>query len=144
MSEEITYGACKYCGQINSHPYADYHSQEQANECATLSCDCLEAKKYTENIQAKKKAEEDRKQALKRAEEQIENLFGSGAVEYGLLPVGSDIRELMLRSSVMIYDGILKDLAINISSCVKVKISKSAKGKLTFMRSDAAVFKQEV
>lgn len=124
----------------NLQDMAEYETLEQANECATLHCACYEAKKY----QAQKRAEEERRQAIKRAEEQIENLFGGGAVEYGLEPVEAEAKELMLSSAIMIYDGLIKDIAINITSCLKMKISKSAKGKLTFMRSDAAVFKQEV
>lgn len=144
MEDNVTYGACRFCGQINTNSHVGYKTQEQANECATLSCNCYDAREYTEQLQAKKKAEEDRQQAIKRAGEQIEDLFGSGVVEYRLQPVETNIKELMLNSAIMIYDSLLKDISINITSWIKVKISKSAKGKLTFMRSDAAVFKQEV
>jgi hypothetical protein len=132
-------GFCRFCGQNNLESMAEYGTIEQANECATLHCECYEAKKY----QDKKRAEEERKQAIKRATEKIEDLFGSGAAGYDLVSVKKEVKEHMLNSATMIYDDLLKDIAINITSCMKVKISKSAKGKLTFMRSDATVLKQE-
>ncbi|PYG88476.1 hypothetical protein LY28_01325 [Ruminiclostridium sufflavum DSM 19573] len=140
MNKVISFGSCRFCGQNSLHDKDDFETVEQANECATLHCNCIEATKY----QVQKKAEEDRQQAIKRAEEQIENLFGGGSASYGLLPVENIIKELILNSAIMIYDSLLKDVSINITSCLKVKISKSTKGKLTFVRSDAAVFKQEV
>lgn len=142
--EQIKYGRCRFCGQANVYKYADYHTQEQADECATLSCGCYESRKYKEHIEAKQKREEDRKQDIKRAQEQIENMFGSGSSEYGLMPVKTDVKEMLLNAAIMVYDGLLKDISINITSSTKMKISKSPKGKLTIARSDAAVFKQEV
>jgi hypothetical protein len=133
VKDSSIYGSCKFCGQMNSYPHDEHETQDQANECATLHCNCDKARHYT-----------DRKQSLKRAEEQIENLFGDGASEYGLVAVKEEIKKLMIEAATFIYDGLLKDISINVNQCVKVKISKSTKGKLTFMRSDAAVFKQEV
>ncbi len=143
MEEGIIYGTCRFCGQLNSNPHSAYKTQEQADECATLSCNCWEARRNLEKLQAKKQEEEEREQAIKRAEEQIESLFGSGAAEYGLLEVETKIKELILSTSTMVYDRLLKDLTININSRLKVKISKSPKGKLIFARSDATVVKQE-
>lgn len=131
---ETVFGACRFCGQVNSQQHSgEYESLDHANECATLNCNCSKARHYS-----------DRKQSLKRAEEQIEHLFGEEVAERGLSSVKQEIKELMINAATHVYDGILKDITINITQCVKVKISKSTKGKLTLMRSDASVLKQEV
>lgn len=131
MSE--AYGACKFCGQMNTEAFRGCETHEQANEYTTLSCNCDEAKRYA-----------DRAHSIKRVGEQIEDLFGEGAAEYGLPSAKQEVKEIMFTASVLIYDGLLKDISINLTASGKVKISKSSKGKLTFMRSEAAVFKQEV
>jgi len=138
--DDVLTGACRYCGQvvtILNDP--NVKTEAEAQEYAVLHCGCPEAARY----QAKRRAEEDRKAALKRAQEQIEDLFGAGSVGYGLIPVIEENRELMYTAAVLVYDDHIKDVTININSCVKVKISKSTKGKIVFLRSDVAAFKQE-
>lgn len=137
------FGTCKYCGQLSSISNQNITTEEQANEYASLNCDCPDSVAYREHEEAEKRAADNRNQALNRAKEQIEDLFGSGAAGYGLISIDDKIRNLMYDAAVLVYDADIKDITINISSCVKVKISKSPKGKIIFMRSDAAVFKQE-
>lgn len=130
----MSIGACIFCGQINSESYGvEYESQDHANECATFKCECDDAKFYTR-----------RKQELQRADASIEDLFGEGAVEYGLVSIKHEVRELMMISATHIYDDVFKSVSIDIASGAKVKISKSAKGNLTFVRSAAVVFRKEV
>ena len=133
-------GVCRFCGQvitILNDP--DVRTEEDAYEYAALHCNCVGAAKY----QAERKAELEREAALKRAQDQINNLCGNGSVGYGLIPVIEENRDLIYNAAELIYDDMLKDFTVSINSCVKVKISKNAKGKLVFLRSDMAAFKQE-
>jgi hypothetical protein len=136
-------GICKYCGQIVNVADKDIATEEQAQEYASMYCNCRDAVRWQEKAKADRKAAEEREQALKRAQEQIDDLFGAGSVGYGLIPLLEENRSLMYEAAVLVYDGNIKDITVNINSCVKVKLSKSAKGKIIFMRSDAAVYKQE-
>lgn len=136
-------GICKHCGQLVSVDDITIRTEEEANEYASNHCSCPEAAREYERLAARDRAAKERDQALTRAQEQIDDLFGEGAAGYGLLEVKEEIRELMHGTATLIYDNNMKDATMNINSCVKVKISKSSKGKLIFMRSDAAVYKQE-
>lgn len=138
--DKVLTGACRYCGQVVTILNdADVSTQDQAHEYATLHCNCPQASRY----QAEQKAKLEREAALNRAKDQIEKLCGGGSVGYGLIPIDEGNRDLMYSAAVLIYDDEIKDITIDINSCVKVKISKSTKGKLIVFRSDVAAFKQE-
>lgn len=140
LREDTIYGACQYCGQMVALPEREYFSNEEQTESATYHCNCPEAAKYKHD----KDAAMDREYALERAANHIEKLYGSGAEAYDLDSVDEIVKALMLNVAAMIYDKQIKDITINVTPELKVKISKSAKDKLIFTRSDAAVFKQEI
>lgn len=130
-------GICKYCGQTMS-VNSDIQDDGEANEYAARNCNCPGGMNY----RAERRAEEERKAALARAEKQIDELLGPGASGYGFISVEEDIRTLLYEAAVLIYDENMKDLTVNLD-CIKVKIKKSSKGKLQFLRSDVAAFQLE-
>ena len=139
MQDAIT-SACRFCGQMVTVPTSMAQTAEDAEDYAAMHCNCPGAAEY----QAKQKAEKERKAALARARERIDSLCGDVAVGYGLIPITEENRELMYDAATLIYDDKLKSFSVNINGCVTVKISKSAKGKLVFFRSDVSAYKQEM
>lgn len=140
ISVDTEYGACQYCGQMVALPEREYFTAAEQTESATYHCNCPEAAKY----KYEKDAAIEREYALERAATHIEKMYGSGAEAYDLDSVDEIVKALMLSVATMIYDKKIKDTTINVTPELKVKISKSAKDKLIFTRSDAAVFKQEI
>jgi hypothetical protein len=140
LREDTIYGACQYCGQMVALPEREYFSDAEQTESATYHCNCPEAGKY----KYEKDAAMDREYAIERASDHIETVYGSGAEAYGLDSVDEIVKALMLTAATMVYDKKIVAITINVDPELKVKISKSAKEKLVFTRSDAAVIKREI
>lgn len=132
-------GVCKFCGQLNISPEGKFIGAEEADEYASLNCNCPESEKYS----MKERSRKIREDTLNRANEEIEDLYGEGCRKYGLTSIGEDIKDMIKKSAELIYDGDMKDISISVSSSTKVKISKSAKSKIQINRNDVAAFKKE-
>ncbi len=136
-------GACRYCGQVQNLT-GPIEWGADLNEHATRRCECPDARRYNDSIIFAEKRKRDREFALNQAADVIEEMFGDSSIGYGKIPVRAEIKALLHETAALIYDRRLKDATISVTSCVKVKISRSSKDKLTFQRSDMAVSKQEV
>lgn len=139
-SEIIQYGACRFCGQVIDTSESKFTDPEKAEEYTSIRCQCPEAEMY----RAQKKREAERVRDLERAREQIDAMFGQGAVGYGMLPVLTETREYLYAGAVAIYDNKIRDITINIGDGVKVKVAKNAKDNLKISRQDTSTFSQEV
>lgn len=133
-------GVCRFCGQLVNIGKVDPGFEGDADEWASQHCECAESQQYKYEI---RRAQE-RKNDLERAGKRITDLFGSGAKVYGLEPVDDEILDLIYTAAVLVYDVKMKEATIAASSEIKAKISRTAKGKLQFARSDATTTKQEV
>ena len=76
---EKTFGACRYCGQLlNIKSYLALHpniGDPDEDGIATLICDCKEARRDRDTHEAALRGENDRIEALQKAEDVIEELF---------------------------------------------------------------------
>lgn len=52
---DIYYPTCRFCGSTEL-PSGEYDSQEQADEAATIRCECCNAREYQTALKAKKNA----------------------------------------------------------------------------------------
>lgn len=136
----VQYGACRFCGQVIDTIESKFTEPEKAEEYASIRCQCPEAEMY----RAQKKRAVERVRDLERAREQIDAMFGQGAVGYGMLPVLTETREYLYAGAVAIYDNKIRDITINIGEGVKVKVAKNAKDNLKISRQDTSTFSQEV
>lgn len=137
--QTIGNGACRFCGQINMDPEGKFVGREEADEYASMNCNCHDSQRYASRERFQKMRED----TLKRANEEIEDLCGEGCRKYGLTSIDEDIKAMIKKSAELIYDDDMKDIAISVSASTKVKISKSAKNKIQINRSDVAAFKKE-
>lgn len=71
LSRQVFYPTCRFCG-TRTLPDAPYDSQEDADEAATMRCDCADARFY----QAEKEREERRKENIASLRRNINALVG--------------------------------------------------------------------
>lgn len=134
--EERKYGACRYCGQINSEE--EYETQEEADEYATLHCDCGQAKLKRQEVEETNRKREEREGVICVAHARIRELFGEEIEKRGLTSVEEELQSLMWQIAVMVYDEKVKSMTLAITPNTKAKISKTASGKLLITRADSA------
>lgn len=70
-TRQVFYPTCRFCG-TRTLPDAPYDSQEDADEAATMRCDCVDARFY----QAEKEREERRKENIAALRQNINALIG--------------------------------------------------------------------
>ena len=132
------YGACRYCGQAQS-VYACANDAE-AEEYATRHCRCSEAIAY----QDKRAAIARRASTLAEARENIDDLFGEGALDRGDDAVKDDVLDILCTAAEMVYDGKIAVHQMSLTLRIKSKISLNKKGNLEIERKDAKSSKAEV
>ena len=138
------YAACRFCGQLVDFTGVPLAWDADIIEEATFRCSCPDAKRYADQLAAARRTRENRQYAIEDARQIIDDLFGDGAVGYGRVPIKEETRQHILDAAIMIYDRKMKAVTINLTSCIKVKITKNSKDKITIERSDSALNKQEV
>ena len=136
--------ACRFCGQVRVLDAAAAVYGMDENERATRKCNCPEARAYVDSLARQERKKNDRVTALENAAEVIDEMLEDGAVGFGPITVKAGVREALLNSATLVYDGNLTSASLNITEWVTVKITRSAKGKLTLQRNDKAVSKQEL
>ncbi len=88
LKKEDDFGMCRFCGTAVPIPLHEREgTKEEKDEYAAMHCDCAESRCYQDKVSVEKK----REKTLKRAEDQIEQLFGTGAGTYGFEPVDGGV-----------------------------------------------------
>lgn len=126
------YPTCKFCGQPTL-PLANYKSQEDADESATLNCDCYDARQY----QYEKEKQEERKKNITKLKQSI-NDFAEYCDKRGA-ELTDQIHNLILSTGVMVLDGIITSASFKFAK-IKANISQNSKGNIVigFTYSDGA------
>jgi len=127
---EVIAGACRFCGQANINGLFDKNiSLEDAEEQATLKCNCCEAEIY---------------QKITSAKNNINILFGKGSEEYGMKPTESEkVIEHMNQVVELIADETILNATIQITARTKAKFSLTAKGAIKIERSETKKYQLE-
>lgn len=123
-------GACRFCGQVITlnHPEP---SEEAADRAATSLCACREAT-----------AERDSLERVEKAQENITQIFGSGAAECGFTPIEDmEVIAALRIVAAQVAKGGVFSAALNLGSC-KAKIANSG-GKVKIIRSKTTSFQLE-
>ena len=123
-------GACRFCGQQHMIENSEEMTDPQLEECATLHCECDEAKVYQEAAQRREKAKQ-----------RVDELFGEGAGNYSQPEaVISTIKGVI----DLVCDKRAKNMTITIRTGLKCRIMQMAKDKIKVVRevSDTNSFEQ--
>lgn len=123
-------GSCRFCGQQRIVENGDEMTEQQLEECATLHCDCDDAKTYQEA-------------ATRRdtAKQRVDELFGEGAGEYRQ---PDDVLGTIKSMVDLICDKKAKNMTIVVRTGLKCRIMQMAKDKIKVVReiSDTDSFEQ--
>lgn len=131
--DDITYyPTCRFCGK-QTLPDAPYASQADADEAATIRCDCYEAREYQDKLQ-KKKEREDNIIKLRQRLDGFTEYSASRGVE-----LEGGLHALLLNIGIAVIDGQILKANVNVGR-IKVTLSANAKSVLTisFTYSDGA------
>lgn len=114
---------CRFCGQMVQIAIEKKLTKPQAEEEATMRCECMEAVAYQKEKRRKEKA-------LKN----IEKLFGEGAEPEKRIRQG--IKTILTETVAEICEGGLEKVTLDISGGIKASICQNAKGEIKIERKE--------
>jgi len=126
------YPTCRFCGK-QSLPFDNYKSQADADEAATLRCDCAEARQYQEEVKRQKqRAMNIEKLKLKLSD------FGE-YLSARHVELTDELYNYLLLSGISVLDGVIAKATIKLSR-IQTNITTNSKGNIVidFKYSDAA------
>lgn len=123
MGDIIKTAQCRFCGQMVQIETEKELTQPQAEEQATMTCNCTEAVEYQKEKQRKEKA-------MMNASA----LFGENAAPDKRC--GEGIVNILKAAVEEIYTGGLAKVTLNLRGGVKASISQNAKGEINVERTE--------
>lgn len=123
MKKMIPTAPCRFCGQMVQIDSDCELTQPQAEEKATMMCQCPEAVEYQKEKQRKEKA-------LKN----VSVLFGEDAAPEKR--IGEGIVNILRAAVEEIYSGGLAKVTLNLRGGVKASISQNSKGEINVERTE--------
>ena len=123
MGDIIKTAQCRFCGQMVQIETDKELTQPQAEEQATMTCNCTEAVEYQKEKQRKEKAMMN-----------VSALFGEDATPDKRC--GEGIVNILKAAVEEIYTGGLAKVTLNLRGGVKASISQNAKGEINVERTE--------
>jgi hypothetical protein len=123
MGDIIKTAQCRFCGQMVQIETDKELTQPQAEEQATMTCNCTEAVEYQKERQRKEKAMMN-----------VSALFGENAAPDKRC--GEGIVNILKAAVEEIYTGGLAKVTLNLRGGVKASISQNAKGEINVERTE--------
>lgn len=118
-SNERIMGICKFCGQVSGKDFKGVSCIEDADEAATMDCDCSDAKDYQRKV----------KQRI-TAKETIRKLCSVN----GCLATEETVIELLESAVDLIFDDKFASLSMSIPDIGTVKLSVNTKNVIVVER----------
>lgn len=135
------HAVCRLCGTAIPLPLDKRgETENERMEYATMHCDCPDARNYQQKVKEEKR----RTETLERAARQIEQLFGTGAREFGFAPVEKEVRIFLVNTAAHVYDHLIKNVTVNLPGGAKAQVGITAKDVITVLRQQTETFKREV
>ena len=123
MGDIIKTAQCRFCGQMVQIETDKELTQPQAEEQATMTCNCTEAVEDQKEKQRKEKAMMN-----------VSALFGENAAPDKRC--GEGIVNILKAAVEEIYTGGLAKVTLNLRGGVKASISQNAKGEINVERTE--------
>ena len=123
MGDIIKTAQCRFCGQMVQIETNKELPQPQAEEQATMTCNCTEAVEYQKERQRKEKAMMN-----------VSALFGENAAPDKRC--GEGIVNILKAAVEEIYTGGLAKVTLNLRGGGKASISQNAKGEINVERTE--------
>lgn len=116
-------GTCRFCGQFVQLDTDEELTKPQAEEMATMTCNCEGAQEYQKEKQRKEKAMKN-----------VSVLFGEDAPMEKR--AGDGIVDILRAAVEEIYTGGLAKVTLNMRGGVKASISQNSKGEINVERTE--------
>lgn len=146
--EKEDYGKCLFCGTAIPKKGSPRNSNAVSFVGKRRSKEAGGVFAFAETEQSRlcfdDRAEKERMETLKRAAEEIEQLFGESAADFGFGPATPRVTDVLKELSVLAYDGEIGSGKIDIPGDSKAAIGINAKGVITVMRTKTTAAKREV
>lgn len=123
IGDIIKTAQCRFCGQMVQIETDKELTAAQAEEQATMTCNCTEAVEYQKEKQRKEKAMMN-----------VSALFGENAAPDKRC--GEGIVNILKAAVEEIYTGGLAKVTLNLRGGVKASISQNAKGEINVERTE--------
>ena len=130
------YPTCRFCGR-RELPVANYNSQAEADEAATLRCDCYDARQYREEIDRKKRREDN----IAKLRQRLDDF--SDYVTQRKYELSGELYDFLVNVGINVLDGGM-DAATVAFGRFKIKICVGNKSALSLSFSYADAAKTEV
>lgn len=131
------YPTCRFCGK-QELPVAAYASQADADEAATIRCECFGARRYQDELDRKKRREDN----IIRLRQRLDDFAEYVAKRRGNALSGDDL-DFLLNVGIAVLDGKIDAVNINLGR-FKIKISVGSKSALSISFSYSDGGKMEV
>lgn len=128
---DIYYPTCRFCGSTEL-PSGEYDSQEQADEAATIRCECCNAREYQTALKAKKEREKNISNLRRRLDDFSDYCKPRGA------ELSDELHTTLFNAGVAVLDDVVQNVTFKFLK-IKASISKNGKGALVmaFTYSDS-------
>lgn len=126
------YPTCRFCGR-QFLPLANYESQAAADEAATIRCDCFDARQYQDELEKKKKRDENIAR-LKVKLSDFGEYFAARQID-----ITDALYDYLLKTGINVLDGIIASASIKFAR-IKASFTVNGKGNIVigFTYSDGA------
>lgn len=123
MGNIVKTAKCRFCGQMTQIEADEELTAAQAEEQATMTCNCTDAVEYQKEKQRKEKAMQN-----------VAALFGEAATPDKRC--GEGIVKILKAAVEEIYTGGLAKVTLNLRGGVKASISQNSKGEINVERTE--------
>ena len=129
--DNVYYPTCRFCGSMELAA-GEYESQEQANEAATIRCNCIKAREYQDILKQKKEREENVTKLRQRLDAFSDYCEGRG------VDFSGELYNTVFYAGISVLDSIVQTASFKFSR-IKVTISTNSKDALViaFTYSDS-------
>lgn len=132
VAPAIHYPTCRFCGK-QTIPVAPYKTDADADEAATLKCDCFDARQYQSEVDRKKEREENIKKLRQRLCD-----FSAYTTARGMELAG-DLYDFLLNVGTNVLDAKVAGATIKVGRfTVKFSVGSKSALSITFTYSDGA------
>lgn len=132
VAPAIHYPTCRFCGK-QTIPVAPYKTDADADEAATLKCDCFDARQYQSEVDRKKEREENIKKLRQRLCD-----FSAYTTARGMELAG-DLYDFLLNVGTNVLDAKVAGATIKVwRFTVKFSVGSKSALSITFTYSDGA------
>lgn len=128
----IHYPTCRFCGK-QTIPVAPYKTAADADEAATLKCDCFDARQYQDEVERKRQRDEN----IKKLRQRLCDFSDYTAARN--MELAGDLYDFLLNVGINVLDANIAGATIKVGRfTVKFSVGNKSALSIAFTYSDGA------